>query len=77
MSMPGDINFAPGTSWWGSNLTAFVENGTIAEARVDDMAERIIGAWYLLGQDSDYPAGALLFSRSPCARADTRTTGGQ
>ncbi|KAM5539627.1 hypothetical protein V8D89_006736 [Ganoderma adspersum] len=55
MSMPGDITFFSGTSWWGTNLTAFVENGTIAEARVDDMAERIIGAWYLLGQDSDYP----------------------
>ncbi|KAM5539629.1 hypothetical protein V8D89_006738 [Ganoderma adspersum] len=45
MSMPGDIAFVPGTSWWGANLTAFVENGTIAEARVDDMAERIVAAW--------------------------------
>ncbi|PIL26516.1 hypothetical protein GSI_12274 [Ganoderma sinense ZZ0214-1] len=55
MSMPGDITFNSGTSWWGANLTAFVENGTIASSRVDDMAERIIAAWYLLGQDEDYP----------------------
>ena len=60
MSMPGDIDFFSGTSWWGANLTAFVENGTIAEARVDDMAERIIAAWYLLGQDDNYPDGAWL-----------------
>ncbi|KAI0640926.1 glycoside hydrolase superfamily [Trametes meyenii] len=55
MSMPGDISFQSHTSWWGANLTAFVENGTIAESRVDDMAERIIAAWYLLDQDQNYP----------------------
>ncbi|KAI0364024.1 glycoside hydrolase [Pilatotrama ljubarskyi] len=55
MSMPGDITFSSHTSWFGANLTAFVENGTIAEARVDDMAERIVAAWYLLGQDQNYP----------------------
>ena len=59
MSMPGDITFSSGTSWWGANLTAFVENGTIASSRVDDMAERIIAAWYLLGHDDNYPDGAL------------------
>ncbi|KAM5539610.1 hypothetical protein V8D89_006719 [Ganoderma adspersum] len=56
LSMPGDISPDSGTSWFGANLTAFVENGTIAESRVDDMAERIIAAWYLLGQDDNYPA---------------------
>lgn len=58
MSMPGDIIPGTGTSFFGANLTAFVENGTIAEARVDDMAERIVAAWYLLGQDENYPEGA-------------------
>ncbi|KAI0352075.1 beta-glucosidase [Trametes cingulata] len=56
MSMPGDVTFFSHTSWFGANLTAYVENGTIAESRVDDMAERIIAAWYLLGQDENYPA---------------------
>ena len=37
MTMPGDIFFDSGTSYFGANLTAFVTNGTIPEARVDDM----------------------------------------
>lgn len=57
MSMPGDITSLSGTTWWGANLTAFVQNGTIAESRVDDMAERILASWYLLDQDQDYPNG--------------------
>lgn len=55
MTMPGDITFNSGTSWWGQNLTDFVNNGTIAASRVDDMATRILAAWYLLHQDGDYP----------------------
>ncbi|EKM59357.1 glycoside hydrolase family 3 protein [Phanerochaete carnosa HHB-10118-sp] len=57
MTMPGDISFGSGTSWFGQNLTDFVLNGTIAESRVDDMASRILASWYLLDQDSpDYPS---------------------
>ncbi|KAK2465560.1 hypothetical protein APHAL10511_002452 [Amanita phalloides] len=56
MTMPGDITFNSGTSYFGGNLTKYVQNGTIPEARVDDMAIRILAAWYLLGQDSrTYP----------------------
>ncbi len=56
MTMPGDITFDSGTSYFGPNLTAYVRNGTIPEARVDDMATRILASWYLVGQDSsDYP----------------------
>ncbi|KAF8460874.1 glycoside hydrolase family 3 protein [Russula ochroleuca] len=56
MTMPGDIFFDSNTSYFGANLTAYVENGTIPEARVDDMATRILASWYLLGQDSpNYP----------------------
>ncbi|KAH9178040.1 glycoside hydrolase family 3 protein [Lactarius sanguifluus] len=56
MTMPGDITFNSGTSYFGANLTAYVQNGTIPEARVDDMATRILAGWYLLGQDSpSYP----------------------
>ncbi|KAI0281739.1 glycoside hydrolase family 3 protein [Russula brevipes] len=56
MTMPGDITFDSGTSYFGANLTAYVRNGTIPEARVDDMATRILASWYLLGQDSsEYP----------------------
>jgi hypothetical protein len=57
MTMPGDITFNSGTSWWGQNLTDFVANGTIAQARLDDMAVRILASWYLLKQDESYPSG--------------------
>jgi hypothetical protein len=40
MTMPGDITFDSGDSYFGGNLTAYVNNGTIPEARVDDMAVR-------------------------------------
>ncbi|EPQ55735.1 glycoside hydrolase family 3 protein [Gloeophyllum trabeum ATCC 11539] len=52
MTMPGDIAFGSNTSYFGANLTAFVQNGTISPERLDDMATRIVAAWYLLGQDS-------------------------
>jgi len=39
MSMPGDITFNSGDSYWGANLTTFVRNGTIPESRVDDMGK--------------------------------------
>ncbi|KAJ3537917.1 hypothetical protein NMY22_g5393 [Coprinellus aureogranulatus] len=52
MSMPGDVTFSSGTSWWGQTLVDFVNNGTIPEARVDDMATRILAGYYLLKQDS-------------------------
>jgi beta-glucosidase-like glycosyl hydrolase len=56
MTMPGDISLGSGTSYFGRNLTAYVQNGTIPEARLDDMATRILAGWYFLGQDSpSYP----------------------
>jgi beta-glucosidase-like glycosyl hydrolase len=56
MSMPGYISFYSNASYFGANLTAYVKNGTIPVARVDDMATRILASWYLLGQDlPSYP----------------------
>ena len=57
MTMPGDITFNSGTSYFGQNLTDYVRNGTIPQARVDDMATRILAAWYFLGQEKNYPEG--------------------
>ncbi|KAF9007054.1 glycoside hydrolase family 3 protein [Cyathus striatus] len=57
MTMPGDVTFDSGDSYFGGNLTAFVNNGTIPEARVDDMATRILASWYFLHQDnSSFPS---------------------
>ena len=52
MTMPGDVTFDSGTSYWGANLTIAVLNGTVPEWRIDDMATRIIAAWYFVGRDN-------------------------
>ncbi|KAH1291192.1 hypothetical protein KXW39_002520 [Aspergillus fumigatus] len=51
MSMPGDISFDDGLSFWGTNLTVSVLNGTVPAWRVDDMAVRIMTAYYKVGRD--------------------------
>ncbi|KXN89831.1 putative beta-glucosidase L, partial [Leucoagaricus sp. SymC.cos] len=57
MTMPGDIsaNSAEGTTYFGQNLVNAVNSGQVSQSRIDDMATRILAAWYLLGQDSGYP----------------------
>ncbi|KAI9838004.1 MAG: hypothetical protein M1819_006158 [Sarea resinae] len=53
MSMPGDALFGSGTSFWGSNLTLAVLNGSVPEWRIDDMATRILTSWYYVGRDNN------------------------
>ncbi|PGG96396.1 hypothetical protein AJ80_09832 [Polytolypa hystricis UAMH7299] len=53
MSMPGDTVFGTGLSFWGTNLTIAVANGTVPEWRVDDMAVRIMSAYFKVGQDKN------------------------
>jgi hypothetical protein len=57
MDMPGDtqIPIVLGTSYWMYELTRSVLNGSVPVDRVNDMATRIVAAWYQLGQDKDYP----------------------
>ncbi|EGO02945.1 glycoside hydrolase family 3 protein [Serpula lacrymans var. lacrymans S7.3] len=59
MTMPGDIEFGSGTSYFGGNLTAFVMNDTISMSRLDDMATRVVAAWYYMHQDENYPPVTL------------------
>ncbi|KAG5986921.1 hypothetical protein E4U43_005296 [Claviceps pusilla] len=51
MSMPGDTMFNDGYSFWGGNLTLAVINGTVPAYRVDDMAMRIMAAWFKVGNE--------------------------
>ncbi|PGH17361.1 hypothetical protein AJ79_01245 [Helicocarpus griseus UAMH5409] len=51
MSMPGDTAFGTGLSFWGANLTIAVANGTVPEWRVDDMAVRIMAAYYKVNRE--------------------------
>ncbi|TFL07851.1 glycoside hydrolase superfamily [Pterulicium gracile] len=55
MSMPGDITFYSGNSYFGQNLTDAVNRGEINEGRVDDMATRILAGYYFAHQDKNFP----------------------
>ena len=50
MSMPGDVTFNSRTSYWGANLTNAVLNGTVPEYRINDMAMRIMAAFFKVGR---------------------------
>jgi beta-glucosidase len=54
MSMPG-TDFSGGSRYWGPALTSAINSGRVSQSRVDDMVVRILAAWYLTGQDSNYP----------------------
>lgn len=45
----------PNAAFWGDNLTEAVNNGSVAETRLNDMVTRILAAWYFVGQDEGYP----------------------
>lgn len=52
MSMPGDgLSWQDGKALWGPELTRAVLNGSIPVERLNDMATRIVAAWYQVGQD--------------------------
>ncbi|KAG5962657.1 hypothetical protein E4U57_006909 [Claviceps arundinis] len=40
---------------WGKHLVEAVNNGSVPESRVTDMATRILTAWYQFGQDTKFP----------------------
>ncbi|CUA72730.1 beta-glucosidase [Rhizoctonia solani] len=45
----------PGTGFWGVDLVAMVNNGTVPATRLDDMVHRILTPYYALGQDKGFP----------------------
>ncbi|EPE05491.1 glycoside hydrolase family 3 protein [Ophiostoma piceae UAMH 11346] len=50
------MDMAMATSdFWGDNLVEAVRNGSVPEARVTDMAVRIVATWYQMGQDKGFP----------------------
>ncbi|KAI9057104.1 glycoside hydrolase family 3 protein [Trametes sanguinea] len=59
MTMPGDEFFGSFSTYFGNNLVNAVKSGDVPQARLDDMATRILAAWrvlqFMLGQDSEYP----------------------
>lgn len=61
--MPGDTDFNSGQSWWGSNLTISILNGTVPQWRLDDAAIRIMAAYYYVGLDETIPVNFDSWSR--------------
>jgi len=52
MTMPGDGRFwKDANSFFGPELTRAVLNGSVPVDRMNDMATRVVAAWYQLGQD--------------------------
>ncbi|KAI5795683.1 glycoside hydrolase family 3 protein [Geopyxis carbonaria] len=67
MNMPGNIfqhDAGTGYTLFGGNLTAAVMNSSIPLSRLDDMATRVVAAWYQMGQDDPekFPAEGPNFS---------------
>lgn len=63
--MPGDgLYWANGNSLWGTHLTESVLNGSLPISRLNDIAIRIVAAYYQLGQDDPtrFPEEAPNFS---------------
>ncbi|KAF4552192.1 Glycosyl hydrolase family 3 C-terminal domain-containing protein 2 [Elsinoe fawcettii] len=52
LTMPGDVGFNSGNSYWGANLTIAVLNGTVPQWRLDDMAVRIMASYFYVGRDT-------------------------
>jgi beta-glucosidase len=50
----------PSASLWNGTLSQAVQNGSLPQERLDDMATRVLAAWYFLGQDSiTYPSKGI------------------
>lgn len=62
MSMPGDIGFDSASSYWGTNLTVAVLNGSVPQWRLDDMVTRIVAGWYYVDRENNQAADAPNFS---------------
>lgn len=54
MDMPGTISGSANASFFGGNITAAVQNGSLPESRLDDMILRVMTPYFYLGQQ-DYP----------------------
>lgn len=59
MDMPGGIAFLEDGltthSFFGGNITASIDNGTLTNDRLDDMARRIMTPYFQLKQNEGYP----------------------
>ena len=55
MNVPGETVFNSAESYWGTNLTLTVVNDTVLEWRIDDMALKIVAAYFTVCLTLDEP----------------------
>ncbi|KAI3336217.1 glycoside hydrolase family 3 protein [Ustulina deusta] len=55
IEMPGNISSLAGPSYFGDALLEAVNEGLVAEERLDDMVKRVMAPYFRLGQDQDFP----------------------
>ncbi|KAJ7833847.1 glycoside hydrolase superfamily [Mycena olivaceomarginata] len=81
MNMPGFFAYGRGpqnetdpanavNGWWGSHLGEMVRNGSVPEARVDDMVIRTFAAYYKMGQDKGFPPMGIQANAKVNVQAD-------
>ncbi|RYP29554.1 hypothetical protein DL767_006682 [Monosporascus sp. MG133] len=51
-----DVAMPNGAGKWAGNLSLAINNGSVPESRLDDMATRVLASWYKMKQDEDFPA---------------------
>ncbi|KAI1758515.1 glycoside hydrolase family 3 protein [Hypoxylon sp. FL1150] len=55
MEMPGNVSVLAGPVYFGDLLLQAVNNGTVSEERLNDMARRVMTPYFRLGQDESFP----------------------
>ena len=56
--MPG-TDFDKKNVYWGPQLQSAISNRQVQQSRLDDMVKRVLAAWYLVGQDKNYPTATF------------------
>ncbi|KAJ8105313.1 hypothetical protein ONZ43_g7476 [Nemania bipapillata] len=54
-----DMVMPSGSAFWAGNLTTAVNNGSVPESRLDDMATRILATWFKMKQEEGFPTPGL------------------
>ncbi|KAI4601181.1 hypothetical protein KJ359_012369 [Pestalotiopsis sp. 9143b] len=67
MEQPGNVSSLAGPNYFGEPLLEAINNGAVSEARLDEMAQRVMASYFRLGQDQDFPtvdpsAGAVFLT---------------
>ncbi|KAK0616792.1 glycoside hydrolase family 3 protein [Immersiella caudata] len=62
----------PNAGFWGVKLSQAVNNGSVTEERITDMATRILAPWFYLHQETGYPPTAIFSSEEKHAPVDVQ-----